>query len=161
MPKDASNSVRLQPQIEWLLQLEMLLQDIFDIGAESVNMDRTAVSPDLLYMLRICTSALTMSMLETAVMKTDRWILEVLSLDISLPQFVQFYGRLASHPHGWGCFQGENLVDRFPALKISCLRTTLKDFGDSLVMRGTLPVILEKVKVCDWTIKLSSLMLVK
>ena len=53
MPKDASNSVRLQAQIEWLLQVEMLLQDIFDIGAQSVNMDmdRSAYSPDLLDMV--------------------------------------------------------------------------------------------------------------
>ena len=28
--------------------MEMLLQDNFDIGAQSVNMDRTAYSPDLL-----------------------------------------------------------------------------------------------------------------
>ena len=35
-------------QVEWLLKLELNLQDIFDIGSQDINMERAAYSPDMI-----------------------------------------------------------------------------------------------------------------
>ena len=51
MPRNETNRVQLELQIEWLLKLELSLQDIFDIGEESVNMDRAAFGPELVDMV--------------------------------------------------------------------------------------------------------------
>ena len=51
MPRNETNRVQLELQIEWLIKLELTLQDIFDIGEQSVNMDRAAFGPELVDMV--------------------------------------------------------------------------------------------------------------
>ena len=51
MPRNGTNRVQLELQIEWLIKLELTLQDIFDIGEQSVNMDRAAFGPELVDMV--------------------------------------------------------------------------------------------------------------
>ena len=48
MPRNESNATQLQRQVEWLLKLELNLQDIFDIGSQDINMERAAYSPDMI-----------------------------------------------------------------------------------------------------------------
>ena len=50
MPRNESISAQLQFQIEWLLKLELSLQDIFYIE-QNVNMERDAYGPDLVDMV--------------------------------------------------------------------------------------------------------------
>ena len=50
MPRNESISAQLQFQIEWLLKLELSLQDIFYIE-QNVNMERDAYGPDLVEMV--------------------------------------------------------------------------------------------------------------
>ena len=51
MPRNESNSAQLQLQIEWLIKLELSLQDIFDIGEQNINMERAAYGPYLVDMV--------------------------------------------------------------------------------------------------------------
>ena len=48
MPKNESNAPQLRSQVEWLLKLELNLQDIFDLGSQNINMERAAYSPELI-----------------------------------------------------------------------------------------------------------------
>ena len=48
MPKNESNAAQLRSQVEWLLKLELNLQDIFDLGSQDINMERAAYSPDMI-----------------------------------------------------------------------------------------------------------------
>ena len=42
-----ASAVKLEEHIEWLLQLELALQDMFEIVKQSVDMERMAFGPDL------------------------------------------------------------------------------------------------------------------
>ena len=48
MPRNGSNAGQLKTQIEWLIKMELILQDIFEIGGQSLNMERAAYSPELI-----------------------------------------------------------------------------------------------------------------
>ena len=45
MPRNSTNPTSIQEQVEWLLKLELDLQDIFDIGQQDVSMERAAYNP--------------------------------------------------------------------------------------------------------------------
>ena len=48
MPSRSNTSAeKVEEHIEWLLKLELALQDMFEIGKQSVDMDRMAFGPDL------------------------------------------------------------------------------------------------------------------
>ena len=48
MPRKDLNGSQLQAQVEWLIKLEIHLQDTFEMGAKSANMERAAFNPHMI-----------------------------------------------------------------------------------------------------------------